>query len=216
MLIVPSQSAGIRTFIKLLRGGNSPSVKGVVVPAVLELFPNTSADLEIEIGCYGHIAGLVFAFPILPRNDMRFNAANNLGSALGRPSDFTLRDFCEVGNPSRGQGLVGSVYSRSVAEATVYDYTFLLATQNRVSRDFCRCRVRKIELSAARDYCQMGYTLLGNMERKPRPLGKGIARMLKNPKQSYRANQWAASGFLAFSYRDTGTLPLPEYGSIFP
>ena len=85
MLIVPSQSAGIRTFIKLLRGGNSPSVKGVVVPAVLELFPNTSADLEIEIGCYGHIAGLVFAFAIVPRNYRRYDAVNNLGPALERP-----------------------------------------------------------------------------------------------------------------------------------
>ena len=85
MLIVPSQSAGIRTFIELLGGGNSLSMKGIVVPAVLELFPNTSADLEIEIVCYGHIASLVFAFPILPRNYRRYDAANTLGPALERP-----------------------------------------------------------------------------------------------------------------------------------
>ena len=42
-------------------------------------------------------------------------------------SDFALWVFCEVTNPSRMPGL-GSVYSRSVAGATVYVYTFLLAT----------------------------------------------------------------------------------------
>ena len=35
----------------------------------------------------------------------------------------------------------------------------------------------------------MDYTLLGSMERKPRPLGKGIARMFKNPKRSYRGSK---------------------------
>ena len=45
-----------------------------------------------------------------------------------KASDFALRAFCEVPNPSRRQGLVGSVYSPSLAGATVYHYSFLLAT----------------------------------------------------------------------------------------
>ena len=128
MLIVPSQSAGIRTFIKLLRGGNSPSVKGVVVPAVLELFPNTSADLEIEIGCYGHIAGLVFAFAIVPRNYRRYDAVNNLGPALERPLISLSGTSAKSPTHLDAMDSVGSVYSRPVARAPGYDYTFLLAT----------------------------------------------------------------------------------------
>ena len=48
-----------------------------------------------------------------------------------KASHFALRAFCEDGNPSRCQGLVGSMYSPSLAEATVYGYTFLLATPRR-------------------------------------------------------------------------------------
>ena len=104
-------------------------MKGVVVPAVLELFPNTSADLEIEIGCYGHIAGLVFAFPILPRNYRRYEAVNNLGPALERP--LISLSGPSAKSPTHLDAMdysVGSVYSPSLAEATVYGYTFLLAT----------------------------------------------------------------------------------------
>ena len=77
-------------------------------------------------GCM--VRSLVFAFPVVPRNYTWFDAANNRGLAPRTASHFALRAFREVANPSRCQGLVGSVYSPSLAEATVYGYTFLLAT----------------------------------------------------------------------------------------
>ena len=55
-------------------------------------------------GCM--VRSLVFAFPVVPRNYTWFDAANNRGLAPRTASDFALRTFCEVGNPSRCQGLV--------------------------------------------------------------------------------------------------------------
>ena len=81
------------------------------------------------------VRSLVFAFPILPRNYTRYDAANTLGPALERPLISLSGSSAKSANPSRCQGLVGSVYSRSVAEATVYDYTFLLAIPIRRERD---------------------------------------------------------------------------------
>ena len=80
------------------------------------------------------VRSLVFAFPVVPRNYTWFDAANNRGLAPRTASHFALRAFYEVGNPSRCQGLVGPVYSRSVAEATVYNYTFLLAASSHAAR----------------------------------------------------------------------------------
>ena len=56
-------------------------------------------------------------------------------SGSRRSSNFALRAFCEVDNPSWCQGLLGSVYSPSLAEATVYGYTFLRATPRAVLMD---------------------------------------------------------------------------------
>ena len=74
------------------------------------------------------VRSLVFAFPIVPRNYTRYEAANNLDQALERPLISLSGPSAKSATPSRCQGLVGSVYSRSVAEATVYGYTNLLAT----------------------------------------------------------------------------------------
>ena len=42
------------------------------------------------------VRSLVFAFPVVPRNYTRFDAANNCGLAPRTASDFALRAFCEV------------------------------------------------------------------------------------------------------------------------
>ena len=93
------------------------------------------------------VRSLVFAFPVVPRNYTWFDAANNRGLAPRTASHFALRAFREVANPSRCQGLVGSVYSPSLVEATVYGYTFLLATHMRGNE------ARNLTIKAARDEC---------------------------------------------------------------
>ena len=40
----------------LIWNGDPLSVKGVVVPTVVELLTNTPADLEVQIGCHCHIS----------------------------------------------------------------------------------------------------------------------------------------------------------------
>ena len=53
------------------------------------------------------VRSLVFAFPVVPRNYTWFDAANNRGLAPLKASDFALRAFCEVPNPSTVSGTRG-------------------------------------------------------------------------------------------------------------
>ncbi len=58
IFIVPAQGAAVGAFIGSLWCGNPFSMKGVILSAVFELFPNASTDLEIETGCYRHATGV--------------------------------------------------------------------------------------------------------------------------------------------------------------
>ena len=142
------RSNNYRDFVESLKKANAVAEKNAITAVEFRRFPSRPAlvgacmplrtMLSQLIGLTGArrsaggmVRSLVFAFPVVPlvpRNHTWFDAANNRGLAPRTASHFALRAFREVGNPSRRQGLVGSVYSPSLAEATVYGCTFLLAT----------------------------------------------------------------------------------------
>ena len=74
------------------------------------------------------VRSLVFAFPIVPRNYTRYEAANTRDPALERPLISLSGPSAKSPTHLDAMDSVGSVYSRPVARAPGYDYTFLLAT----------------------------------------------------------------------------------------
>ena len=56
ILIVPSQRTCVGTKIQFLRNGNPPPIKTIVVPTVLEFFPDAVTHLEFEIRGHGYVA----------------------------------------------------------------------------------------------------------------------------------------------------------------
>ena len=69
MLVVPGQGTGIRMLADIPGRLNPLTVKRVVVFAVVKLFPNAAADLEVKVGRHCHIAGVEQAVDVATQEE---------------------------------------------------------------------------------------------------------------------------------------------------
>jgi hypothetical protein len=69
MLVVPGQDTRVRTLTFLVRSRYPLTMKGIIVPAVLELFPYPPADFEVKVGRNGHIAGVEQAMDVATQEE---------------------------------------------------------------------------------------------------------------------------------------------------
>jgi len=67
IFVVPGQGIGIGALTDVRGRVDFLTVQRIVVLAVIELVPDASADLEPQVGCYRHIAGVKQAVNVPPQ-----------------------------------------------------------------------------------------------------------------------------------------------------